>query len=84
MACNYDVIRLPAHAIDAAFRETFRALKSFGLKRDQNVFGFALWNALGADCATRVTVCDRDYSRCDAAAAPQIFTSGGHLDDNSC
>ena len=34
--------------VGAAFRGTYRALKFFGLRRDQNVFGFALWNALGA------------------------------------
>ena len=70
--------------INAAFRETFRALKAFGLKRDQNVFGFALWDALGADCATRVAVCDCGYSLCEAAMAPQNVTDGGHLDRTMC
>jgi len=70
--------------INAAFRETFRALKVFGLKRDQNVFGFALWDALGADCATRVAVCNRKYSHCEAATVSQNITGGGHLDRTTC
>lgn len=64
-------IRSPHDArANKAFVETWRALKMFGIKRDQNVFGFALWYALGSDCATRVAVCSSNYKRCGAATAP--------------
>ena len=78
-------IRSPHDArVNEAFVETWRALKFFGIKRDQNIFGFALWNALGAGCTTRVAICDSKYSHCGAATPPPTITYGQHLDSAAC
>ena len=81
-----------APRVDAAFRETYDALRAYGLRRDQNVFPLALWNQLGNETSRRVRVCTGSMqSECAAAPNPPgpiespgaslAATPGASLDD---
>ena len=84
--------RVGAPRVDAAFRETYDALRAYGLRRDQNVFPLALWNQLGNETSRRVRVCTGSMEpECAAAPNPPgpiespgaslAATPGASLDD---
>jgi len=74
-----------SEGLDSAFRDTFHALTSFGLKRDQNVFFFAVFNRLGNGTASAVKLCARKFPADTCPDLPTVGLravrgSGGALD----